>query len=419
MDLRWAALAGAALLVGPAAAAPFELNGVTVEAPNKWAPGKGDRASMLWQRSFDATDNDDAGAALIQLFVPRDDVGTLAQGLATLVGGIGEMKNEDPIIDQTGINASGHDMIVQFRCCGELEGLSADLSSIAVGSPERQAYLLMVMLNLGDERQDAAEAVFAEVVRSLRMAPGEKGFELVPQPGDGGLDGVYTFLRTGLMPNVFGGLDFTADSEVRLYTPDGYFTEQLPAEGVKLADHCANVPETCGTYRVSGGGWFGGPAQIEIRSVANEFGLIEVETSPFAKTNDSITINEEEHQRLPPFAPDTRLAGDWRYFFASSGMTATSSGSIAVERYLTLTQDGRFERSAWSGASSSNDTGGGTTGVTTSTDRPSTSGTYQLEGYTLTLTGNDGQSEKLSVFAPDIGSDELLVIDGSNYLKQD
>jgi hypothetical protein len=122
---------------------------------------------------------------------------------------------------------------------------------------------------------------------------------------------------------------------------------------------------------------------------------------------------------VPPFSSDTRFNGEWRYFFASSGISDASSGSIAVERFLTLTPDGRFERSGWSGASSTMDTGGGTSGVTTSSDTPISSGSYQVDGHTLTLIGPSGESEKLSIFAPDVGSDELLVIDGNNYLKQD
>jgi hypothetical protein len=164
------------------------------------------------------------------------------------------MEDEDPLIDETGSTADGHEMLVQYRYCGEMKGLDVDLSSVAVGSPQRQAYLQLVMLNLADERQDQVEQTFAEVVRSLRLTSEDKGFSVAPQPGDGGLDGVFTYLRTGLSPNVFGGLDFTADSELRLFSPSGIFTTQLPAEGVELEEHCVRFADTCGTYRVSGGG---------------------------------------------------------------------------------------------------------------------------------------------------------------------
>ncbi len=410
---------GTLFLAGSACAAPAELNGVTVTEPRKWSAGERDAMSMLWQRTFEETGEEEQGAALIQLIVPSRVSGSLAHELSGLVGAIGNMKDEDPLIDETGSTADGHEMVVQYRCCGEMKGLDVDLSSVAVGSPQRQAYLQLVMLNLADERQDEVEQTFAEVVRSLRLTSEDKGFRVAPQPSDGGLDGVFTYHRTGLSPNVIGGLDFTADSELRLFSPDGIFTTQLPAEGVELEEHCARFPDTCGTYRVSGGGWFTKTAEIEISSVADEFGRISTQTQPFAKRGDNILIGEEEHRRVPPFSSDTQFNGEWRYFFASSGMSATSSGSIAVERFLTLTPDGRFERSGWSGASSTMDTGGGTSGVTTSSDTPTSSGSYQVDGHTLTLIGPRGETEKLSIFAPDVGSDELLVIDGNNYLKQD
>ena len=50
--------------------------------------------------------------------------------------------------------------------------------------------------------------------------------------------------------------------------------------------------------------------------------------------------------------------------------------------------------------------------------RPSQTGRYDLAGYRLTLTGDDGQVATFSLFAPDPGSQGLLVIGGANYLAQ-
>ncbi len=56
--------------------------------------------------------------------------------------------------------------------------------------------------------------------------------------------------------------------------------------------------------------------------------------------------------------------------------------------------------------------------MTVSGDRPAERGRYRLEDNTLTLEGDDGSIEMLSIFAPDIGSDKLLISDGLNFLKE-
>ncbi|GLQ09694.1 hypothetical protein GCM10007913_16260 [Devosia yakushimensis] len=73
----------------------------------------------------------------------------------------------------------------------------------------------------------------------------------------------------------------------------------------------------------------------------------------------------------------------------------------------------------WSGVMSSNASGDTSTSVTASSNRPNMSGRYEVDGYTLKLTGSDGSEKTLSLFLPDAGSDGLLVIDGNNYLKNE
>ena len=50
---------------------------------------------------------------------------------------------------------------------------------------------------------------------------------------------------------------------------------------------------------------------------------------------------------------------------------------------------------------------------------PPESGRSPVNGCMLKLTGDEGKIERLSLLMPDKGSDKLLVINGSNYLKQD
>ncbi|HEY8576729.1 MAG TPA: hypothetical protein VIL88_10360 [Devosia sp.] len=404
-------------LSGAAGAKEQELNGVVIDVPRGWKVERGEAGSLLLQQEFPETDDEERGAALIQLVAPRAVEGTLLQGVATMVGAIPELAEEDTTTEGEGVTSNGYDMVVQYRCCGRVQDIQASLTTVAVGDSGKQAFLQLLTMNLHDEREDEVDAEFAKMVRTMRLKEEDAPFAVASREGDGGLEGAYTFLRTGLMPNVFGGMDFTADSEVVVFDPSGLFSDTIPAGD--MSDFCAEHPEDCGTYRVSGGGFWGGQRQIELRRVADAFGRFEVETMPLEIGKDSLTIGEDVHAKVPPFPADTKFDGEWRYFFASSGMSASGSGSIAVERFLRLRPDGTYQRDGFVGASSSMDTGGGTNGVTTSNQRPSTAGRYRVEGYKLILAGDDGSEEVMSIFAPDKGSDELLVIDGSNYLKQD
>ncbi|HEY8358902.1 MAG TPA: hypothetical protein VIL30_15705 [Ramlibacter sp.] len=84
--------------------------------------------------------------------MPGTGAASLAEGFAAMVAATGEIADEDPIFDDKGVNSAGHEIIVQFRCCAEMEEINADLSSIAIGDGTKQAYLHMIMLNLEDER---------------------------------------------------------------------------------------------------------------------------------------------------------------------------------------------------------------------------------------------------------------------------
>jgi hypothetical protein len=193
----------------------------------------------------------------------------------------------------------------------------------------------------------------------------------------------------------------------------------VPAGDEDVPAHCRRVPADCGSYRLLGAGMLRGADRIEFRDMTRRYGLIEVEEKPFAREGEDLRIDGTTHRRVPPLPRGTVFDGTWRYFFASSGSTAFSSGSVAVERLLTLTRDGRFRRTGFSGASSSNEAGGARTGFTSGRERPAESGRYEAEGHRLTLIGEDGRRENLSLVLPEPGRDGLLVINGDNYLRRD
>jgi len=410
-------------LAGPAlAGSPTTLGSLRFEAPSPAAGwvAKPVKGGMLYQKDYPATEeNRRKGAAIIQILGPfAGSAATLDKGFETVASGVKGLEKERPYLKSEGMTTNGHRIRTDYRCCARMQGLSVGQRTVGIASSRTQVVLALVGLELRDEARKQADADFEALVRSLALEPADKPFALETRPGDGGLDGVYTHLDTGVTANAFGGTDFYANSEITVFDPSGLYATELPENG-DVAAHCRATPTDCGLYALKGGGFFGGATGIEMREVSDAFGTIETQTKPFAKTSGGLDIDGGVYSAVPPVAAGTPFEGAWRSFYASSGSTAFSSGSVSSERILRLRRDGSFQRTGWSGASSTNDSGGATTGFTTSGRRPATAGRYRVEGYTLELAGDDGQTERLSIFAPETDSDKLLVIGGSNYLKQD
>lgn len=378
------------------------------------------KSGLILQKSFRKNEaNDRKGAAMIEVLGPfRSAAGSFDKGFETMVGLVKGFADERPMTKSAGVTTNAHRIRADYRCCARIKDISAGQRTVGIASAKQQAFFALLDLQLEGEARKSAERDFAALVRSVRLGPDDRTFELVPREGDGGLEGVYTHLDTGVTPNVLGGMDFYSNSEITVFDPSGLYATELPGNG-DVASHCRDNPTDCGLYRMTGGGLFSGPDHIEMRKVENDLGTIETETEPFAKTGDGLTIGGAEHVFVPPFEAGKTFEGTWRYFFASSGMSAASSGSVSAERILTLARDGTFRRTGWSGASVTSDAGGSTVGTVASSRKPLESGRYRVEGYALELAGKDGRTERLSLFAPDKGSDGVLVIDGSNYLKQD
>ncbi|KAB0678548.1 hypothetical protein [Aureimonas leprariae] len=410
-------------LAGPAPAGmPTTLGSMRFEAPDAgsgWV-AKPVKGGTLYQKQFPPDEkNRRKGAAIIQILGPfAGTPATLDKGFETVAAGVKGLEKERPYLKSEGVTTNGHRIRTDYRCCAEMQGLSVGQRTVGIASAKAQVVLALVGLELHDAAKRSADADFEALVRSVALEAGDKPFALEPRPGDGGLDGVYTHLDTGVRPNAFGGMDFYSDSEITVFGTSGLYATELPQDG-DLAVHCRAEPTDCGLYALQGGGFFSGASRIEMREVSDAFGTIETEAKPFARKGDGLEIDGGAYSRIPPFAAGTTFDGTWRYFYAAVGSTAFSSNSVSSERLLTLRRDGSFRRDGWSGASGTNDTGTGTVGFTTGGNRPAASGRYKVEGYALELAGDDGRTERLSIFAPDKDSDKLLVIGGSNYLKRD
>ncbi|MBB3952925.1 hypothetical protein [Aureimonas jatrophae] len=415
------AMAGGALVATGAVAETVTIGSMSFEIPDASSGWKSQtlKDGFILQKDFPKTEeNRRKGAAMIQVIGPFANLpGSFDKGFDTVVGLIQGMAAEDITTKSNGTTINGHRIRQEYRCCGRLNELSAGQRVVGVASQGKQAYFALLDIQLRGDAQDSAEADFGALVRSLKLEGSDRAFELVPREGDGGLDGVYTHLDTGVRPNAFGGIDFYSDSELAVFDPSGLYATELPADG-DLAEHCRREPRTCGLYALKGGGFLSRQNEIEMRAVDDDFGTLAAETKPLQQAGGDLMIGEASYTPVPPLPEGTSFEGQWRFFFASSGMTASSSGGVSSERILQLGRDGSFRRTGSTGAMSSQEVGGSRVGFASSGERPVESGRYRVKDYTLELVGDDGSTERLSIFAPEKDSDDLLVIDGSNYLKQ-
>ena len=68
--------------------------------------------------------------------------------------------------------------------------------------------------------------------------------------------------------------------------------------------------------------------------------------------------------------------------------------------------------------SSNIESGDTNTSIAGSSETPEDHGTYSIDGYTLTLMADSGETEVLSLYLPDKADVDLLMIDGSSYLRE-
>lgn len=316
-----------------------------------------------------------------------------------------QLRGERRPLKGQGTTVNGHRIRWERRCCGRA-GTDILAWTVGIEAPASHHFLQLLTVGAARDDDDAMLAAFQAVVRSLRPTAADKAFTL-DAAGGGGLDGLYTHLDTGLRLNPLGGMDFYSEQDTLLFDPSGLYSRNLPHDG-DMAAACGRKPAQCGTYRPAG-------TAIHLVEVADAFGTLHVEDPTFSRSADQIVIAGTTYRRIPPVPGP--IEGTWSASFGQSGTLATGSTSFYSARTLTLTRDGRFTRTGSYGFSSSNTTGDSTTGVTGGARRPGETGRYAISGYTLTLTTDDGRTETSSLFAPDPGSDGLLVINGGNYLK--
>jgi hypothetical protein len=222
-----------------------------------------------------------------------------------------------------------------------------------------------------------------------------------PPAGAGGLKGLYAMWQPDTL-GYCGGLCWS----FLYFFPNGYvYTEEPdgPLEEIDCTRTRPNGSPFCDVYTLEG----------------NTIYFRNGERKPFAQTSDGLSIDGSDYNRILP-ADSVQLNGVFRAF--SYTQAVGGQGGTAVEKTITFNPDGTFTREGFVGASfTTTDTGTSlgdpVAGVTVSSES-SNSGTYQIQGNTITLNFVDGQVLKEFFFVmpgEDPANPEALHIGGSDY----
>lgn len=401
----------ALLLAASAAAAEHKMPGLTFDKPTehgwdeKVSPG-----GILLSRIYEIDGR--KGAALIAI-ESKPFAGDFEAAFDTALRGVGNMDaDKKPTVLRRGATTSGHAMAWGLLCCRNKDGTPMQVTTVAFHPPDAMITAHLVLINTrDDDMEDAIEAAFEALVAGFDFA-GEGVRPPLPPlaAGDEQLEGLYLNVSSGLVLNPLGGMDFEVDMDTLFFDRDGRLADQPPAGSDSLAAFCtANAP-ACGVYRREGD-------SIVMRTVGARFGLVSEERATFARDGDALTVGGADYHPVAP-VNSLKLDGVWTAFRATTGQIGTTSTSFASARTLALTADGRYRRSGFAAVSSQVETGDTDTSVTGSRETPEETGAYTIDGYTLTLVPEGGAPQVLSIYLPDAGDIDLLVIDGANYLRE-
>ncbi|MEO7717593.1 MAG: hypothetical protein ABIY70_15450 [Capsulimonas sp.] len=120
---------------------------------------------------------------------------------------------------------------------------------------------------------------------------------------------------------------------------------------------------------------------------------------------------EKEHWIRSGAGTGLKLSG---YYSHLGGGGDTAYGGSTVISYVnefTFHSNGRFEGGGSSGLSSPN--------ITVGSERKSPGGTYQIDGYTITMRFNDGHVERRSFALADPKKTDMIYLNGTSFLLKD
>ncbi len=393
--------------VAPAAQGSVNIGDVSMAVGPGWTVTKNTADAAILQKQVKE------GVMLISLgFQPMQ--GTLAQSFPDTVrrNFPGERMELKYIRD--GLKTRGGLPVMTVRDGGRLNLPNcprARVRAVGIAAPDGRMFLAMLLMRSDWESamsktDDEFEAMIATL--RFRSQPESALWDYRHPTGKGGQSGLYWSNSLQNMINPLGGMDLKAIRHYIVLLPNGQAYNDLPKNGhvldVNPEAGCEKRPTRCGTYSIEGG-------QIKFRWMG-EYGMMEENAAPWSPKG--FKTKGEDYRLITP-VHNLRVSGRFTSTFAMVGNMVSQSTSVVSETYITLTADGRYQKSGFSAASFDNENAAGTFGGRKGVQ----TGTYSMDNYTLTLNPAGGVPELYSLVLEDPSPNaDALFIDDSAFLKK-
>ncbi len=354
--------------------------------------------SLTQQKGSVSQLNDSSGGMV--LVTPYGNNGNKATMFQNFLTTIDPQGQEDWEIKQ-GITSHGYDV---FYTSGFIEAQGVRIYVVPVALFSNQEMVTATLFDPGYEGKDDLQQSFGNLLSSARFI-NNSAPQNNPQPGQS-LDGFYVGLGAKTGVSILAQVKVEVGAKGLWMQPDGRYA--LTETGITgdFAAYCNQYPNKCGRYQIADGQyttWRTASTQDE------RLQLYKVETKPFAQSGNDLILSKTRYRYVAP-ATNLKLDGDYRLLRADSatGVTGQTNNGYAETNYG-FGSDGRFVKGG--SVSMFSDFGGSS--VLTSGDRTARVGSYQINGYTLTLTFDDGEMQQKAFFM----LDGVPVIEGDLYEK--
>ncbi|MEL6438048.1 MAG: hypothetical protein AAFQ80_02160 [Cyanobacteria bacterium J06621_8] len=284
----------------------------------------------------------------------------------------------------------------------DFRGLDAYLVPVAVFSGEQMYTFTLITPRKVD--RDQVKQSFGNLLAAIRL-PEASAPANNPQSSQK-LDGFYVTIGSKTGVSVVGQVQLEVGAKGLWIQPDGRYALTESGMTGEFDAYCERLPKNCGRYIIADGQyatWRKGStndAQLQLYKVNRE---------SFTQSGQDLLISKTKYRYVPP-ASNLKLTGDYRLLRAgATNNIGGQSSSGYVENIYGFSADGRFVK----GGSMSMLSNFGGSSVLTSGNRQMRQGTYEINGYTLTLKFADGETQTKAFFI----LDGVPAINGDLYEK--
>ena len=300
-----------------------------------------------------------------------------------------------------GITSHGYDVLYTSGFI-ETQGVRMYIVPVALFSNEEM--VTATLFDPGYEGKGDLQDSFGNLLSSARFINNPEP-QNNPQLGQS-LEGFYVGIGAKTGVSLLAQVTVEVGAKGLWMQPDGRYA--LTETGITgdFEAYCNQRPKNCGRYQITDGQyttWRAGSTQDR------RLQLLKVDTKPFAQSGNDLVLGKTRYRYVAP-ATNLKLDGDYRLVRADS---ATDLGGQTKSGYAETSYgfrpDGRFIKGG--SVSMFSDFGGSS--VLSSGDRQARIGSYQIDGYTLTLTFDDGEMQQKAFFM----LEGVPVIEGDMYEK--